>query len=203
MKAGEKTESAFPGFEVWGLTGGIAAGKSAAARFFVEAGVPVIDADLVARELSQPGGAAYDEIVQHFGTADRGRLREVVFKDADARRDLEAILHPRIQGESLRRMKDVAQKTGRKRILYEAALLVETERYRALDGLLVIDAPESVRRERLIARDGFAPELADQILAAQASDAERRKAATELISNTGTLEDLQAAVVGWIARHLW
>lgn len=194
-------------FEIWGLTGGVAAGKSQVARFFVEAGIPVLDADVVARELSLPGGAAHEDIVNHFGTADRERLREIVFKDLDARRDLEAILHPRIYAESLRRLKDLAwaaAQPGKKaRVLYEAALLVETGRYRELDGLLVVDAPTDVRVKRLIARDGSAPEVAQQIIAAQVSDAARKAAASHVISNAGTLEELRQAVQGWIAEAGW
>jgi dephospho-CoA kinase len=203
-------------FEVWGLTGGVAAGKSQAARFFAEAGIPVLDADALARELSSPGGAAHDMIARRFGTADRHRLREIVFGDPAARRDLEAILHPLIVAESLRRMEALAQAAvsdrlaanpyaGNKkvRVIYEAALLVETGRHRELDGLLVVDAPADLRRQRLIAREGIAPELADRIIAAQISDDERRAVATALIPNTGTLDELRQAVGEWIARSGW
>jgi dephospho-CoA kinase len=210
--------SLFPGFEVWGLTGGIAAGKSQVAGLLVAAGIPVIDADLVARELSQPGGAAqgsdhsaYAEIVARFGTADRARLREIVFKDEAARRDLEAILHPRIVAESLRRMQQaaaLAQASSHARlgargvplVVYEAALLVETGRYRDLDGLLVVDAPVELRLKRLVTRDGVAPELAERIIRAQATDEQRRAAATALIPNTGSLEELRAAVEAWVGQ---
>jgi dephospho-CoA kinase len=187
---------------VWGLTGGIASGKSQAARIFAEEGVPVIDADRIARELGSPGGTAYDEIVRRFGTGDRARLREIVFGDADARRDLESILHPRIVAESERRAAEHARQ-GARHVLYEAALLVETGRYRELDGLLVIDAPAELRRARLIARDGVAPELADLILGAQATDAQRLAAATHVIPNAGTLEELRAAIRAWITQAGW
>lgn len=197
----------FEGFEVWGLTGGIAAGKSVAARFFAEEGIPVIDADRIARELSQPGGAAHAQISKRFGTADRVQLREIVFQDPAARRDLEAILHPMIQAESYRRMAEAAASfpsgVGKPRMIYEAALLVETGRYKQLSGLLVVEAPMAVRRERLISRDGVAPELADRIIAAQASDEERRAAATHVLRNNGTLDELRRAVQEWIAQKGW
>jgi dephospho-CoA kinase len=194
-------------FEVWGLTGGVASGKSQVARIFSEAGIPVLDADLVARQLSQPGGAAYDDIVAHFGTADRGRLREIVFKDLDARRDLEAILHPRIQAESMRQMSLLAKaatRPGKKTpVIYEAALLVETGRYKDLDGLLVVEAPAEVRAKRLQGRDGSSVEVAGQIIAAQTTDALRKAAATHVISNTGSLDDLRQTVQAWIAQAGW
>lgn len=201
-----KPEPPFGAYEVWGLTGGIASGKSQAARFFSEEGIPVIDADQISRELGQPGGAAHAAILQRFGTDDRAKLRAIVFADAQARKDLEAILHPLIVAESVRRMERLAAQhsgPGQPRILYEAALLVETGRYKQLSGLLVVDAPLALRRQRLIERDVVAPELADRILAAQASDAERLAAATAVIPNAGTLEDLRSAVRAWIAKAGW
>jgi dephospho-CoA kinase len=184
---------------VWGLTGGIASGKSLAARYFAEAGIPVLDADALSRELSAPGGAAHGKILARFGTADRAKLRTLVFQDTSARRDLEAILHPLIQKESLLRLKALAAPI----VLYEAALLVETGRYRDLAGLLVIDAPRDLRRARLLQRDGCTPELADQILAAQMSDEERSQAATAVISNCGTPEELRAAIHRFIKQKPW
>lgn len=194
-------------FEIWGLTGGVAAGKSQVARIFSHSGIPVLDADFVARQLSLPGGAAYHEIVSRFGTANRAKLREIVFKDAEARRDLEAILHPRIQAESLRQMTLLAQSATRPRkktrVIYEAALLVETGRYKELDGLLVVDAPADLRVQRLAGRDGSTAEAARQIIAAQTSDAARKAAATHVISNAGTLDELRQAVHAWIVQAGW
>ena len=97
-----------PGFEdlkVIGLTGGVAAGKSAVARILEAEGYPVIDADAFARSLSQPGGRAADAIQKRFGTLDRKALREIVFRDAASRRELEAILHPLIQEETAARIR--------------------------------------------------------------------------------------------------
>ncbi|MCM2323997.1 MAG: dephospho-CoA kinase [Oligoflexia bacterium] len=186
-------------FVIWGLTGGIASGKSTVARFFEEADIPVVDADQISRQLSAPGGAAHDAIVQRFGTAERARLRERVFADPKARRDLEAILHPLIQIESLRQMRALAEQwvprhpsgTGPVPIVYEAALLVETGRYRTLRGLIVVEAPREARIERLMKRDGSPRELAEKILGAQASDEARRAAATHVIDNSGSVEDLR------------
>jgi dephospho-CoA kinase len=181
---------------VWGLTGGIASGKSLAARFFAEAGIPVIDADQISRELSQPGGAAQSAIQKRFGTTDRTELRKLVFADPAARRDLESILHPLIKLESLNRIK----KLGAPAVVYEAALLVEGGRYKELDGLIVVTSPLAQRRARLIARDGIAPELADQMIAAQLSDADRTKVANHVLENNGTEDDLRAKVTDLAKR---
>lgn len=174
--------------EIWGLTGGIASGKSTVARIFEQAGIPVVDADEIARAMSQPGGRAHDAIVREFGTADRHKLRQIVFADPERREKLEAILHPLIQQESLARFAEkIAQaKTPPPFLVYEASLLIETGRARDFAGLIVVDAPREIRRQRLIDRDGIDGALADRILDAQAarlSDEARRKQARFLIVN--------------------
>jgi dephospho-CoA kinase len=191
---------------VWGLTGGIASGKSTVARLFAEAGVPVIDADQIARELRAPGGAAHDAIIQRFGTADPARLREIAFADPLARTDLEAILHPLIRKESALRIEALAEAAAQRvgqgpgkvaaivPVIYEAALLVETGRYKDFAGLIVVSADESVRMERLMARDRSPEVLARKILASQIQDIERKAHATFVIENHGSLEDLRARV---------
>ncbi len=190
------------GARIFGLTGGIASGKSTVARLLAAAGIPVVDADLIARELNSEGGKAYPAIVQRFGTADRRELRKLVFSDPQARKDLEAILHPLIQAESLVRLHAAANSSRFQPavLAYEAALLVETGRYRDFEGLIVVDAPREVRRQRLITRDGLAPELADAILASQASDEERRAVATLVIDNSGNLTELRDRVNEVISR---
>jgi dephospho-CoA kinase len=197
MATGTKP-SASSAAELWGLTGGVASGKSSAARFFAEAGLPVLDADAISRELSSPGGAAFDAIVARFGTADRARLREIVFADAGARSALEGILHPLIRAESARRASAFSGP-----VIYEAALLVESGRARELAGLIVVDAPASVRRARLVARDRCTGELADRIISAQAGDAERIAAASVVLRNIGSLDELRAQVVALVAARGW
>ena len=183
---------------IWGLTGGIASGKSLAARFFREAGIPVIDADQIARSLSQADGSAYEPIVQRFGTADRARLREIIFSDPKARKDLEAILHPLIQAESMRQILDLAQSQQAlghpPLVIYEATLLVETGRYKEFDGLIVIQAPREIRLNRLYLRDRTDPFMAERIFSAQAADEERKKVATHVLDNSGSPEELGEAV---------
>ena len=171
-------------FRVYGLTGGIASGKSTVARLFTEiAGIPVVDADQVSRGLSAEGGAAHSIILKRFGTTERARLREIVFADENARHDLEAILHPLIREESERQLRAAAEKSPAPIVLYEAALLVESGRYRDFDGLIVVEAAPEERIRRLRARDGQNEQMARQILAAQLPDKARSSVATHRILN--------------------
>ena len=187
--------SPFP-IPVIGLTGGIACGKSRVAAILREkANLPVLDADQIARDLSSEGGAAAEAIRGEFGTLDRAQLRKKIFRDAAARSRLEAILHPLIRAESVREISDLAR-AGATLAFYEASLLVETGKYRDFDGLLVIQAPREARIERLMERDGSSREQAEAIIAAQASDDERREAANWVTENTGSLEELERAVLG-------
>lgn len=185
----------------WGLTGGVAAGKSTVAKLFEKEGLPVIDADEVSRDISAPGGPAHAEILKRFKTGHRAKLREIIFADPAAKRDLELLLHPLIQAESLRRMRLLADafpgEAGRFVVIYEAALLVETGRYRDFEGLIVVSAPLAVRKQRMIERDQLSEALADKILTAQASDADRRRVATVVIENDSTREELSKKV-----RHI-
>ncbi len=188
------------------LTGGIASGKTTAARRFAELGATVIDADEVARALVEPGMPALAEILARFGDGvegadrrlDRRALRERVFRDPDARRDLEAILHPRIRAEMARR---VAAATGPYVILV-IPLLVEGGRRDDLDRILVVDVAEETQRRRLLERDRVSPEIADAMLAAQARRAERLARADEVLSNEDGLEALRAGVDALHRRYL-
>jgi len=220
MKPSEskKAQANAKSVKVWGLTGGIASGKSTVARIFAEAGVPVVDADQVARDLRAPGGAAHDPIVARFGTVDPARLREIVFSDPVARAELEAILHPLIRTESMRRIEaavtgqlaSATNGSGRRMdnltappavpVIYEAALLVETGRYRDFAGLIVVSADEKLRVKRLMDRDQNDEELAQRIVAAQISDEKRRSCADFVIENHGSLEDLRKQVLAIVPK---
>ncbi|MFN7684460.1 MAG: dephospho-CoA kinase [Oligoflexia bacterium] len=179
---------------VIGLTGGVASGKSSVARIFREkAGIPVIDADQIARELSQPGGLAASEIQARFGTLDRAKLRQKIFSNPQLRRELESILHPLIAAESQKRIEEFAR-AGARYAIYEAALLVETGRHRELDGLIVVEAPLESRIARLMERDSVTRELALSMIQSQASDLQREKAASLLLQNDGTFDELEAQV---------
>ena len=180
-----------------GLTGGIASGKSAVARCFLDLGVEVVDADLVAREVVEPGTPGLAQLVAHFGpdilsdgALDRARMRERVFADPQQRLALERILHPLIRARLLER---AAQFTGPYGILM-VPLLVKFNLGKAIDRLLVVDAEPEVQRRRLIERDGISPALADQMLAAQEDRTSRLAAANDVLLNHGSLAELRALV---------
>ncbi len=177
-----------------GLTGGIASGKSAVASAFQRLGVTIIDADLVAREIVEPGQPALAEIAERFGAdildADghlkRRALREIVFADDAARTDLESITHPRIR-TGLAEQRDAAQSDY---CLLVVPLLVKSSMIDLVDRVLVIDAPESIQLDRLMARDDIDEALAHRMIAAQDSRAERLAMADDVLINTGPRKDI-------------
>ncbi|MGN6520452.1 MAG: dephospho-CoA kinase [Dokdonella sp.] len=190
------------------LSGGIASGKSAAAERFAALGAHVIDADLVARELVEPGEPALQEIVANFGAGvltaggalDRRALRERVFTDAAARRRLEAILHPRVR-ETLRQRAD--EPCGSYAMVVVPLLAENAEQYAWVDRVLVVDVPRETQLARLLARDGISPATAEAMLAAQASREQRLAIADDVIVNDGSLADLDAAVAALHERYAW
>ncbi|MGK0674066.1 MAG: dephospho-CoA kinase [Halothiobacillaceae bacterium] len=189
---------------VIGLTGGAASGKSTVATLFAAHGTPIIDTDLIARELVTPGQPALTEIVDRFGpkalnpdgSLNRPWLRQRIFADATARQALEAILHPRIRTEVQQRLAALHQHIPPPPYaLVVIPLLVETGAYDSLlDRVLVVDVPEDLQLERLMMRDGMELPLARAMLAAQASRQTRLARADEVIDNRGTPEDLAAQV---------
>lgn len=189
-----------------GLTGGIASGKSVVADYFEGFGVPIIDTDLIAREVVAPGQPALDEIRERFGDAvldesgnlDRGHLRRVVFADDNARHDLEAILHPRIGDETRRR----SQVAGGPYQIIVVPLLVGSPLRRFVDRILVVDCDEDQQLRRLQARDGESIEQARRMLAAQATREQRLEIADDVIDNDGSLEETRARVRELHAKYL-
>ncbi|RZV36893.1 MAG: dephospho-CoA kinase [Chromatiales bacterium] len=181
-----------------GLTGGIASGKSVVADMFKKLGVPVIDTDIIAREVVAPGQPALDEIRARFGDAmiatdgnlDRGAMRDAIFADDDARRDLEAILHPRI-GAHTRRQADAAE--GAYQIIV-VPLLVGSPLADYVDRVLVVDCEETTQIDRLLARDAETREQAQRILAAQASREQRLAIADDVINNDHSLAHVRDQV---------
>lgn len=189
------------------LTGGVASGKSAVARRFEALGVRVYDADAGAREVVAPGEAALAEIEFVFGaevlradgSLDRRAMRERVFADVDARRKLEAIVHPRVRAWLRRR---VGMDRGPYCML-EIPLLVESwADYEWVDRVLLVDAPESVQIERLMLRDGIDRMQAQRMLDAQSTRAQRRTRADDVIVNDGEEAALDAQVAALHARYL-
>ncbi len=181
---------------VIGLTGGIASGKSTAARTLADLGARIVDADAVARDIVAPGQPALADIVRTFGremllpdgTLDRKKLGAVVFTDSDKRRALNAITHPRIAAETQAQLGRLRE-AGVPIAIYEAALLVENGVHHALDGLIVVVCDEATQLERLMSRDGYSEGEARARMAAQAPVAEKVKAATWVVDTSGALAD--------------
>lgn len=189
-----------------GLTGGIASGKSTAAKFFGALGVPILDSDSIAREVVEPGQPPLERLVERFGrgilTSDghlnRPALRDIVFSDPKARADLENLTHPAI-GAALEARSAAAG--GPYQILV-IPLLVEKNLGSHVDRVLVVDCGEELQLKRLHARDGSTRAQAQAILAAQASRAARLKAADDVIKNDADMSAVQAQVSALHARYL-
>jgi dephospho-CoA kinase len=193
--------------KVYGLTGGIASGKSSVARMLRELGAEVVDADELARVVVRPGTPGLQKIVETFspdvvlpdGTLDRKKLGERIFADPSARAQLNAITHPLIAAETAQRMRELEAR-GVPFAFYEAALLVDNGAHRALDGLVVVETSPAVQRARLVERDGLTPAEADRRLAAQLPNAARREAADVVLPNDGAEQELAQRVQLLYAR---
>lgn len=188
-----------------GLTGGIASGKTTVSNMFADLGVPVIDTDVIAREVVEPGQPAIDEIRQRFGDAVidesgkllRSAMRKLVFMDDQARADLEMILHPRI-GAEVRRQSESLQ--GDYQII-AVPLLVESALLQFVDRVLVVDCQEEKQIERLLQRDSGTIEEAKRILASQSSRDARLAIADDVIRNDADLQHLQKQVIALHERY--
>jgi len=189
-----------------GLTGGIASGKSTAAKFFGALGVPIIDTDQLARDVVEPGQPPLERLVERFGPSiltpdghlDRPVLRTIAFSDAKARADLEALLHPAIGAAAEARSADAG---GIYQILV-IPLLVEKSLGTQLDRVLVVDCEEELQIRRLQARDGSTLEQARAILNAQTSRSARLKAAHDVIKNDGDMSAVRDQVAALHTRYL-
>ncbi|MBU6378114.1 MAG: dephospho-CoA kinase [Gammaproteobacteria bacterium] len=189
-----------------GLTGGIASGKSRVADFFAAHGVPVIDSDLIAREVVAPGSSGLEAVRRRFGgaviaadgTLDRRALRGLVFADTAARRDLEAITHPLIRA----RMQALNAAARGPYVINAIPLLTEGGGRRDLDRVLVVDCPEDLQIARVMARDHVNEASARAVLAAQASRRARLAIADDVIVNDGDLPALEQAVAALHQRYL-
>jgi dephospho-CoA kinase len=183
---------------VVGLTGGIASGKSTIAGFFSDLGVPIVDTDLVAREVVEPGEPALAEIRDEFGPdviapdgrLNRPALRQIIFADDSKRRTLEAILHPRIRKEALRQ----AESADGPYVIVAVPLLFESPMKASMDRILVVDCSKETQIERLMTRDGEDREQACRILATQASREQRLSIADDVIDNEQSLRASRDAV---------
>ena len=190
-----------------GLTGGIGSGKSTVAGLLVECGAHLVDTDAIARSLTAPGGAAMPALAEAFGARavgadgalDRSHMRGLAFTDPDARERLEAILHPLIATEALRR----AAAHGGRPVVYDVPLLAESLGPRSwrlrVDRVLVVDCSEATQHERVRRRPGWTDEAAGRVIAQQATRAARRAVADAVIFNDGLALEALAAEV----RAVW
>ena len=189
-----------------GLTGGIASGKSTVADILGELGADIIDTDVIARAVVEPGQPALDEIRRHFGdgivaddgTLDRRALRKLIFADDGQRKKLESILHPRI-GEMALAQAEAAN--GPYQVVV-VPLLAGSPLRATMDRILVVDCSEENQLERLLLRDSESEQQARSIIAAQSSRDERLAIADDLIHNDGTLEELRTATVAMHRQYL-
>ena len=180
-------------FLLVGLTGGIATGKSTVATLLRDLGAEIIDADVLAREVVEPGEPALDEIVTEFGRSvlestgrlDRKALGAIVFAEPERRRKLEAITHPRIRERFQRGLDALAARDFRGLVFFDAAVMIESGNYRNMDRLVVVVADEPTQITRLMARDGIARDEALRKIRSQMPLAEKAKLADYVIDTSG------------------
>ena len=193
--------------DIYGLTGGIGSGKSAAAAFFEAGGIPVVSADELSRVVVTPGSEGLGAVVAAFGEGvigpdgelDRRKLGALVFKDPSARARLEAILHPRIR-DCFQDVLAALEATGHSIVVYEVPLLFENNLDKQMKAVILVSAPEDQRIARVVARDKLAPEDVRARMAAQMDDKSRRARANHVLENDGDLEHLHDQVDALIAK---
>lgn len=181
--------------KIIGLTGGIATGKSTVANWFLEDGIPVVDADKVYKDLCKRGGVLYNEITRVFGSGvlndredlDWKKLGAIVFADESKRQVLNAIAHPAVKAEMLARA-DAFRKSGEPLLVFAVPLLFETDFYTLCDRTVVVSAPLIVQLERLIARDKLTRHQALQRIGSQLPLKQKTRIADDVIDNSGDLD---------------
>lgn len=184
--------------KVIGLTGGIGSGKTTVANGFAELGITLVDADLIAREVVEPGQPALNKIADHFGTdclddkqrLNRSHLRQLVFADNEARQWLENLLHPLIRQEIIQQLKMASSPYT----LLVSPLLLETDQHSLVEQIIVVDVPESVQIERTRSRDNNSSEQVQAIIDAQIPRQQRLAKADFIIDNNVSLEQLQEQI---------
>jgi dephospho-CoA kinase len=184
-----------------GLTGGIASGKSTVAEILKRQGAAIINADVLAREVVEPGRQAWTEIVNTFGTAvlqpdralDRQKLRAIIFDDPAARKKIESIIHPQVRALAEQRIREHAA-AGYAVIVYEVPLLFEGNLQEWLRPVILVACDVDTQRKRLQGRDNLSAAQAQKHIEAQMSLEEKRRLADYVIENNGSLEDLERHV---------
>lgn len=193
-----------------GLTGGIASGKTTVAGILAELGAFVVDADRLAREVMAPGGAAHDRVVARFGRGIldasgeivRPRLAELVFRDAEARRALDAIVHPEVRAEASRRIEAHLPRGTTPLAIFDAALLFESGAYREFDRLIVVRCSPACQLGRLLARDELTADEARARIESQARLEEKLAVADYVIDTESTLHETRRQTEQVYARLL-
>ncbi|GFZ26666.1 dephospho-CoA kinase [Lactobacillus corticis] len=183
---------------ILGLTGGIATGKSVADQYFKAQKLPVVDSDQIAHRLMEPGQSSWQAILAHFGSAylnpdqtiNRKKLGHLVFSNPQALAKLNELTHPLILAE-IRSELAAYRAAGKKIVIYDAPLMLETGSQRLCDKVLVISLPHQLQIERLMARDGLSQGQAEARIASQMPLAEKVAKADYVIENTGTIKDLE------------
>jgi len=184
-----------------GLTGGIASGKTVVSDAFAKLGVPVVDADVLAREVVAPGSEGLNKLISYFtttiltpkGELNRKALRDIIFNNPPDRVVVDKILHPLIRERSeaeIARYRDQDEAY----LIYAVPLLVETDQASRFDRILLVDVPVTLQLERILSRDNSTKEQAQAILKSQASREDRLAVATDIIVNDGSIEDVYLRV---------
>lgn len=195
--------------DVYGLTGGIGSGKSAVAALLEEYGIPVVSADELSRLVVARGSDGLQDVVARFGPdlldgggdLDRRKLASIVFNDPEKRRELEALLHPRIR-DRFEQVLDALEKAGHEVAVYEVPLLFEKNLQSDMRGVVLVTADEDVRIARVCARDELSATEVRARMAAQMDEATKRKKADYVLENNGTPDDLRREVEFMLARFL-
>jgi dephospho-CoA kinase len=195
------------GVKLVGLTGGIASGKSTVAKILEHLGAAIVNADVLAREVVEPDQEAWKDIVARFGpdvlkpdqTLDRQKLRTVIFNDPDARKELEAIIHPRVRALAEQRIREHGA-AGFAIVVYEVPLLFEAKIHEWLRPVILVACDIDTQRRRLEQRDQIDSAAAQKIIDAQMSLAEKRRLADYVIENNGSLSDLERQVREVLAK---
>ncbi|MDC7089378.1 dephospho-CoA kinase [Corynebacterium pseudodiphtheriticum] len=183
--------------KIIGLTGGIGSGKSTVARSLQEHGFPIVDADLIAREIVEPGQPALAELTKEFGedilnadgSLDRGLLASRAFTNKDTTQRLNNITHPRIN-QRTQELFDEARENGAEAVIYDMPLLIDKGLHKDMDATIVVHAAEHVRLERLTTKRGLDVDDVRRRINAQIDDETRKQHADILLDNNGTEEDL-------------
>ena len=183
-----------------GMTGGIGCGKSEAAKAFLALGVPVVDVDKISHALTQAGQPTLSEIAKIFGNAilsqegelNRTALRQIIFSDANAKKQLEGIMHPAIYNEVL---KQLAQNSSAPYQVIDIPLLFESDRYlKLINRSLVIDCEPAVQIQRACERGGLSVDEVEKIIATQTPRTQRNQLANDILSNNGSVDELRKKV---------